>query len=185
MISIETQIADDLDALDGVDVRMEIAHPDPGLVQIFGQILGHALGQRGDQHALALVGAGPAFGEQVVDLAVHRAHVADRIDQPRGPDHLLDEDAAGALQFPVAGGRRDEHGLAPHDVPLLELQRPVVDAGGQPEAVLGQGRLAAEVAAEHAAELGHGDVALVDDDQGLLGQVFDEGRRRFAGVAAG
>ena len=49
----EPQIADDLDALDGVDVGMHVAHADALLVQIFGQILRHALGQHGDQRAVA------------------------------------------------------------------------------------------------------------------------------------
>ena len=40
------QIADDLDALDRVDVGVHVAHAQPGLVQVFGQRLGHPLGQR-------------------------------------------------------------------------------------------------------------------------------------------
>ena len=42
----EPQVADDLDALDRVDVGMHVAHPHAVLVQIFGEVLGHALGQR-------------------------------------------------------------------------------------------------------------------------------------------
>ena len=49
----EAQIADDLDALDGVDVRMHVAHAHAVLVQIFGEVLGHALGQRRHQRAIA------------------------------------------------------------------------------------------------------------------------------------
>jgi hypothetical protein len=43
-------------------------------------------------------------------------------------------------------------------------------AGRQAEAVFGQRRLAAEVAAEHAADLRDGDVALVDEDEALSGR---------------
>ena len=32
---------------------------------------------------------------------------------------------------------------------------------------------------------GDGDVALVDEDQGVVGEVFEQGRRRLAGLAAG
>ena len=46
-------------------------------------------------------------------------------------------------------------------------------------------RLARPVAAEHAAELRHRDVALVDDDQRVARHVFEKGRRRLAGFAAG
>ncbi|KIU01429.1 hypothetical protein QU38_01680, partial [Staphylococcus aureus] len=38
------QVADDLDALDGVDVGVHVAHADALLVQVFGEILRHALG---------------------------------------------------------------------------------------------------------------------------------------------
>jgi hypothetical protein len=61
-------------------------------------------------------------------------------------------------------------GLRAHGVPFLEAQRPVVDAGRQAEAVFGQRRLAVEVAAEHAADLRDGDVALVDEDEALSGR---------------
>ena len=49
----EPQIADDLDALQRVDVGVHVAHADALLVQIFGEVLGHALGQHGDQRAVA------------------------------------------------------------------------------------------------------------------------------------
>jgi hypothetical protein len=47
-------------------------------------------------------------------------------------------------------------------------------AGGQAEAVVHQHRLPRTVAVEHAAHLRDGDVALVDDDQGIARQVVDE-----------
>ena len=49
----EAQVADDLDALDGVDVGMHVAHAHAVLVQIFGEVLRHALGQRRHQRAVA------------------------------------------------------------------------------------------------------------------------------------
>jgi fructoselysine-6-P-deglycase FrlB-like protein len=41
------------------------------------------------------------------------------------------------------------------------------------------------VAARHAADLRHGDVALVDEQQRVLGQIFEQRRRRLARQAAG
>ena len=125
------------------------------------------------------------LAQQVVDLAAGRAHLDRRVDEAGRADHLLDEDALGALHLPGAGRRRDVHGLRPHGVPFLEAQRAVVEAGGQPEAVFGQRRLAAEVALVHAADLRHRDVALVGEDQRVVGQVFEQGRRRLARLAAG
>ena len=51
------QIAQDLDAVERADFRMQIGalHADFGVV--FGQILRHALGQRGHQHALVALRA--------------------------------------------------------------------------------------------------------------------------------
>ena len=48
----EPQVADDLDALDRIDVGVQVAHLDAVLAQIVGQVLGHPLGQRRHQHAL-------------------------------------------------------------------------------------------------------------------------------------
>ena len=182
----EAQVADDLDALDRVDVGMHVAHAHAVLVQIFGQVLGHALGQHGDERAVAFAAlTSRDLAEQVVDLAARRADLDRRIDEAGRADDLLGEDAAGAAPSPIAGRRRDMHGLRPHRVPFLEAQRPVVHAGGQAEAVFGERRLAAEVAAIHAADLRDGDVALVGEDEGVVGQIFEQGRRRLAGPAAG
>jgi hypothetical protein len=51
--------------------------------------------------------------------------------------------------------------------------------------VLGQRELAPVVAAIHAADLRDGDVAFVGEDDGVVGDVFEERRGRFAGRAAG
>ena len=52
----QAQVADDLDAFDRVDVGMHVAHLDALLVQIFREVLGHALGEHGDEGAVALGG---------------------------------------------------------------------------------------------------------------------------------
>jgi hypothetical protein len=99
-------------------------------VQEFGQILGHPLGQGGDERSIALGRGRLGLDDQVVDLVLDRLDLDRGVDQPGGPDHLLDEDAAGLLQLPGAGSRGDRHGLRAHRIPLVEAQRPVVDAGG-------------------------------------------------------
>ena len=64
----EAQIADDLDALDRVDVGMHVAHAHAVLMQIFGQVLGHALGQHRDQRAIAALRDLLDLAQEVVDL---------------------------------------------------------------------------------------------------------------------
>ena len=75
--------------------------------------------------------------------------------------------------------------LADPGLELLEAQRPVVQGRGQAEAVLHQGLLAGAVAPVHAADLGHGDVGLVDDQQEVLGEVVEQGGGRLARGPAG
>ena len=50
----EPQVADDLDALQRVDVGMHVAHADALLMHVFGEVLGHPLGEHGDERAVAL-----------------------------------------------------------------------------------------------------------------------------------
>ena len=78
------QVANDLDALDRVDIRMQIAHFDAVLGKIIGQVFGHALGERGDQHALIDLDALVDLRQQVVDLRRRRPHFDLRIDKPVG-----------------------------------------------------------------------------------------------------
>ncbi len=155
------------------------------IVQVFGEVLGHALGQHGDERAVAGLRGLADLADEVVDLGAGRADLDGRIDEAGGADHLLDEDALGALHLPRAGRGRDMHGLRPHGVPFLEAERAVVHAGGQPEAVFGERGLAPKIAAIHAADLRHRDVALVGEHEGVVGQVFEQGGRRLAGAAAG
>jgi hypothetical protein len=123
----------------------------PCLVHVLGQVLGHALGQRGDERAVALLRRLALHSSMhVVDLvSVDRADFDRRIDQAGRADDLFGEDAAGLLHLP-GPGVAETNRLRAHRVPFLEAQRAVVDAGGQAEAVFGQRRFAPEVAARHA-----------------------------------
>ena len=138
----EPQVADDLDALDRLDVRVQVTHLDAVLVQVFGEVFGHALGERGDQHALVRRDAAVDLGQHVVDLRAHRADLDLRIDQAGRAHHLLDDVACRVAQFVRAGRGRDEDHLRRERLPLVEPQRPVVERRRQAEAVLDQRFLA-------------------------------------------
>ncbi len=180
----QPQVADDLDALQGFDVGVHVAHADALLVHVFGEVLRHLLGQRGDEGAEALPGDVAAFGDQVVDLVLDRPYFDRWVDQSGRADHLLGEDAAGALHLPRAGRGADIDGGRAHRVPFLEFQRPVVDAGGQAEAEFGQRVFAAVIAFVHRADLRHRHMAFVGEHQRVVGDVFEQGRRRLAGLAS-
>ena len=158
-------------------------------MHVFGQILGHALGQRGDQGAIALCRRLAHLVDDVVDLARavlgHRADLDRRVDEAGRADHLFDENAAGLVEFPRARRGRDFHRLRPHRLPFLEFERAIVEAGGQAEAVIGEGFLAVIVAAIHRPELRDGDMALIGEDEGVFRDVFEQGGRRLARLAAG
>ena len=96
----EAQVADDLDALERVDVGVHVAHPHAVLVEILGEILRHALGQHGDQRAVALGGDLLDLAQQVVDLGAGGADLDLRVDEAGRADDLLGEHAAGLLHLP-------------------------------------------------------------------------------------
>ena len=53
----EPQRPQDLDPLERVDLGVQVAHPDPELEQVVGEVLRHLLRERRDEHALVALGA--------------------------------------------------------------------------------------------------------------------------------
>ena len=174
------QLAQQLDPAQRVHLAVQVAGPDAVLQQVVGEVLGHLLGQRGDQHPLVALGPQPDLVHQVVDLALGRLDDDLRVDQAGRPDHLLDHVAADPLQLVRARGGRQVDGLADPLAELVPGQRPVVDRAGQPEPVLDQRPLARHVALVHRPDLRHGLVRLVDDQQEVLGEVVEQRVRRAA-----
>ena len=84
------QLAQQLDPAQRVHFGVQVAHPDAVLQQVVGEVLGHLLGQRGDQHPLVALGAQPDLVHQVVDLALGRLDHHLGVDQAGRPDDLLD-----------------------------------------------------------------------------------------------
>ena len=73
VVHAEPQVAQDRDALEGVDLAVEVLDLDAQLLEVVGQVLGHLLGQRRHEGALATLDAAADLLEQVVDLALGRA----------------------------------------------------------------------------------------------------------------
>ena len=73
----------------GVDLGVEVARLDPRLEQVVGQVLGHLLRQRRDEHALPDLLPTPDLTEQVVDLVLRRPELDLRVDDPGRADQLL------------------------------------------------------------------------------------------------
>ena len=140
------QIAQNLDPLQRLDLRVHVAalHADFGVV--FGQILGHALGQRGDQHALARAHARANLVQQIVDLSLHRTNLDRRIDQSGRPDDLLDHHARRLRQLIRPRRRRNIDQLIDAMFKFLKRQRTIVERRRQAESILDQRLLARAVA---------------------------------------
>ena len=73
VVHAEPQVAQDLDALERVDLRVQVLDLDAQLLQVVGEVLGHLLGERGDERALAALDPLADLVHQVVDLALGRA----------------------------------------------------------------------------------------------------------------
>ena len=176
----QTQVADNFDPLDGIDIRMQISDLDPVLVQIVGQVLGHPLGQRRNQHAFVLGRAQIDLGEQVIDLRLRLTHLEHGVDQP-GRSHELLHHLPRMLVLVVGRRRRNENRLRKELLELIEAQRAVVQRGRQPEAVVDQVLLARAIALVHPADLRNRHVRFIDKRQGFGRQIVDERGRRLAG----
>ena len=75
VVLAEPQLADDLDALERVDLGVQVADLEAVLEQVVGQVLGHLLRQRRDERALLDLDALADLLHQVVDLVLRLAHV--------------------------------------------------------------------------------------------------------------
>ena len=80
----QPQVAQDLHALERIDVRVQVPHPHAQLLVVLRQVLGHPLGQRRHEHALA---ARPRpcriSPSRSSTWPGDRPDVDHRIDQPR------------------------------------------------------------------------------------------------------
>ena len=184
----QAQIPDDLHALQGGHVGVHIPHPDAAGAEMLCQILRHALGEGGDQNPLVASGPGGDLRRQVVDLAGDGAHLHPGVQQSRGADDLLHH-LAGVGLFILAGGGGDVHRLGKPLLKLLKPQGAVIEGAGQAEAVLHQALLAGVVAVIHGPDLGQGDVALVHEENEIIGKEVQQrhggGAHRALGDDAG
>jgi len=68
---------------------VEVAHAQAVLLVVLGQVLGHALGEGGDEYPLGALGPRPHLGHEIVDLDARGPHGDLRVHEPRGTDDLL------------------------------------------------------------------------------------------------
>ena len=177
----EAQVAQDLDALERVDVGVQVAHAHAELGVVLGQVLGHALGQRRDQHALVRRHALADLAEQIVDLPADRPHLDLRIEQPGRADDLLDDHAlrsSRARSRPASPRRRSPGSTRSSHSSNLSGRLSSADGRRKPYST--SVSLRERSPRYIAADLRHRLVRLVDDQQEVLREVVDQRRRRLA-----
>ena len=152
---------------------------------VFGKIFGHAFGERSHQDALAFFDARANLVQKIVNLSFDRTDLDFRVDQPRGPNDLLDYDARRFRQLVRPRRRRDVNHLIGTMLEFLEGERTVIECGGQPEAVFHQCFLTRAVTGVHTAQLRHGLVRFVDEHQVIAGEIIQQSRRRLARHSSG
>ena len=176
------EVFDDLHALGGVHVGVDVAAADAYLGEILVQFLCHSLGQRGDEHPLVPLGPRAYLLDEVVDLVLYGPDLDGRVKQACGTHDLLNDQAFGLAQFIV--GRRGAYIylLACYGFELVEGERAVVRRGRQAEAILDQYGLAGMVSAEHRVYLRERHVALVDEGDEVVREIIDEAEWPLAGL---
>ena len=159
---------------------MQVFDLDAAFQQIVSQILGHLLGQCGDQRTLVPVYARLDLPKQVVNLTLDRSHIDFRIQQAGRTDDLLDH-AIRKSQLIVTWRGGEVYGLAHALQEFRPFQRTIIHCGGQSEAVLDQRALTGGVTLIHGADLRHGDMRFVNDQQEVIREKVKQCVRRSTG----
>ena len=106
----QAQTPQNFDALDCVDVAVQVLYLDAVFAQIVRNFLAHALCEGCDENALAALGSSLDFGGAVLHLPLNRADNHFGVEQPRrAVDLLYDGVAYGKLEG--CGGCGDENRL--------------------------------------------------------------------------
>ena len=100
----EAQVSKDLNAFERIDFAMEVAHANSRLLKVGRELFGHALRERGHDHALLLFHATLNALEEIVDLTLCRKNRDVRVNNASRPDQLLHH-LVGALALITSWGR--------------------------------------------------------------------------------
>ena len=124
-------------AFQRLDVAVQVTSADTRFYKEVGKVLRHFLGERRDQHTVAVLDDFLDAVQQHVHLALDGEHLDFRVQKPGGPVNLFGNDAAGLGKFVIAGrGTHEEHLLRVHVLEFGEVHRTVVQGAGEAEPVL-------------------------------------------------
>ena len=135
----QAQVVDNLDAVHGLHVAVHVGALDIDFRQVVVQFLGHALGEGGHEHALAILYAQLYLVDEVINLAQRGANGNLGVKQAGGAYNLLGDNAFAALELIVGRGGAHVDGLVGQCLKLGECQRPVVTGSIEAEAIVHEG----------------------------------------------
>ena len=161
---------------------MHVVDLNAGIKQVVGQVLGHALGQRGHQHALFAGNALANLVLKIVNLPTNRTHIDLGVEQTGRTNDLLNVILAHSQLIVTRRGRNIDK-LGDPCLKLIETKRAVIERRGQAKTMLHQRHLTRAVTFVHAANLRHRHMALIDDAEHVLRKVIDQGKRRLTRLA--
>src|SRR5438552_10586733 len=169
-----TEVAQNLDAIERFDLGMQVAAANADFGEVFTEIFGPAVGERGDENALVFFRAFPNCFEDIVNLAFDGTNFDLRVDEARGANDLFDEGAAGARQFVRTGSGGNVDDLVEAVFEFLEGERAIVERAGHAETVVDESLFAGTIAVVHGADLRDGLVRFVDEEEKIVGDVVEQ-----------
>ena len=110
------EVGQDADALERLDVRVEVAAPHAHLGEVLVSSSAIRLVSVVTRTRSFAAAAARTSAEQVVHLTLHGPHGDHRVEQARRPDHLLDDLASDARQLLGSGRRADTAIVCPRRV---------------------------------------------------------------------
>ena len=175
------QSADKFVAFERLDVRMEVFGADARFDEKFRKVLRHLLGERRDEHAVAVLDDFFDAVQEHVHLALDWEQLDFRVQKSGRTVDLFGHNTASFLEFVIAGrSAHKKHLLRVHVLEFGEVHRTVVESAGETESVLHKRGLAGFVAFGHAAHLRNADMRFVDHQKPVIAKVVDE--RKGAGA---
>ena len=176
-----TQVTDNLCALDGRDVRVQIAYLHARFRQEIGEVFRHLLRECRDEDALMDFLPLVNFSQEVVHLSFDGTHFDGRIQEPRRANDLLCQIRLDA-HFIRPRRRRDVDDLIDALGEFVKCQRTVVQRGRQTETIVDERAFSRLVAIVHRAQLRHRHMRLIDHDEEIFREVVQERKWRLAGL---
>ena len=144
---------------------MQVSNIHANIREIIGQLLGSALGQCGYEHSFAQVHPLASLLNQIINLPLERLDGDLWVHQACWPDDLFDHSSGCPFDLPLGRRCTDVKGLILQRLKFLKIQRTIIEGTWQSKPMFYQHRFSGPVTGEHAFDLWHGGVGLIDHQQ--------------------